>query len=64
MTPHYCPVEKTNIAYDDECSWCGEKEPERVIVISDRLAWVTWAFVAAVVFSLMLGLAYVIGQVI
>ena len=64
MTPHYCPVEKTNIAFDDECNWCGMKEPERVIVLSDRLAWVTWAFVAVIVFSLMLGLAYVIGRVI
>ena len=66
MKTHYCPVEKTNIAYDDECNWCGEKEPEpeRVIMVSDSLAWVTWAFAAVVAFSLMLGLAYVIGRVI
>ncbi len=64
MTPHYCPVEKTNIAYDGECNWCGEKEPERVIVINDRLAWVTWALLAVILFSLMLGTAYVIGRVI
>ena len=71
MTPHYCPVEKTNIAYDGECNWCGEKEPmtkdeycNHSYVVSDRLAWVTWAFLAIILFSLMLGTAYVIGRVI
>ena len=64
MTPHYCPVEKTNIAFDDECNWCGMKEPEQMIVVNDRLAWVTWALLAIILFSLMLGTAYVIGRVI
>ena len=64
MTPHYCKAEKASMMISGCCNWCGEKEPVRVIVVSDRLAWVTWAFVATVVFSLMLGLAYVIGRVI
>lgn len=64
MTPHYCPVEKSSMMISGCCNWCGAKEHERVIVVSDRLAWVTWAFFAVVVFSLMLGLAYVIGQMI
>jgi hypothetical protein len=26
MKEHYCPVDKTVISYEGECSWCGEKE--------------------------------------
>ena len=63
MTPHYCPVEKTNISFDDECNWCGMKELH-VVPISNKLAWVTWAFLAIILFSLMLGTAYLIGRVI
>jgi hypothetical protein len=27
MKEHFCPVEKSVIAYENECNWCGEKEP-------------------------------------
>ena len=64
MTPHYCPVEKTNIAFDDECNWCGMKEPERVIVINDHLAWVTWAFVAIVICGLFVIISLFLGKLI
>ena len=64
MTPHYCPVEKTNISFDDECNWCGMKESPHVTVLSDSLAWMSWAVVAVVVLGWMLGLAYVIGRLI
>lgn len=26
MKTHYCLVEKTQITYEGECSWCGDKE--------------------------------------
>ena len=64
MTPHYCPVEKTNIAFDDECNWCGMKESPHVEVISDNLAWITWALVAAVLCGLMVVVSYVVGKLI
>ena len=27
MKEHFCPVEKLVIAYENQCNWCGEKEP-------------------------------------
>jgi len=26
MKSHYCQEEKTNIVYEGQCNWCGEKE--------------------------------------
>ena len=26
MKQHYCPVEKSQMEYEGECNWCGEKE--------------------------------------
>ena len=26
MKEHFCPVEKSMIAFEKECNWCGEKE--------------------------------------
>jgi hypothetical protein len=26
MKQHYCSAEKTTIAFEGECNWCGEKE--------------------------------------
>ncbi len=26
MKEHHCPVEKTLIAYEGSCNWCGQKE--------------------------------------
>ena len=62
MTPHYCPVEKTNISFDDECNWCGMKEPAQVIKISDRLIWASWAFVTVIIITLLGGAAFIIGN--
>jgi hypothetical protein len=30
MKQHFCPVEKSIIAYKNECNWCGEKEQKPV----------------------------------
>ena len=62
MTPHYCPVEKTNIAFDDECNWCGMKEREQMIVVNDTLVWVTWAFVILVVTSWVVLISFLIAK--
>ena len=63
MTPHYCPVEKTNISFDDECNWCGMKELH-VVHISNKLAWVTWAFVAIVMCGLCVIISFFLGKLI
>jgi hypothetical protein len=26
MKEHFCPAEQSTITYQNECSWCGEKE--------------------------------------
>ena len=45
MKRHYCPVEKTELSYEGECNWCGEKETNEyqrphntVLVPCDKLA--------------------------
>jgi hypothetical protein len=66
MTPHYCPVEKTNIAFDDECNWCGMKE-EREYYISvheNKILWAFWALVSVIVIILVLFVTYLIGVLI
>ena len=63
MTPHYCPVEKTNISFDDECNWCGMKEVH-IVHISNKLAWVTWAFVLLVTTSWVVLISFLISKYI
>lgn len=58
MTPHYCKEEQSHMMISGECNWCGEKEPERIIVINDRLAWVTWAFVILVLIGCVASISY------
>jgi len=77
MKTHFCTKKQSLIDFSNTCNLCGEKEPDVLVlfedqpqfythvhVISDRLAWVTWALVAIVSFSLMLGTAYVIGKIL
>jgi len=66
MTPHYCPVEKTNIAFDDECNWCGMKEEKDyyIFVEERKILWAFWAFVSVIVITLTLSATYVIGVLI
>jgi hypothetical protein len=64
MTPHYCPVEKTNIAFDDECNWCGMKESPHIEVISDHLVWVTWVIVALVLVGCAAAISFFLGKLI
>ena len=54
----------TNISFDDECNWCGMKEPERVIVINDHLAWVTWVIVALVLVGCAAAISFFLGKLI
>jgi hypothetical protein len=28
MKQHFCPAEQSMIAFEKECNWCGEKEPQ------------------------------------
>ena len=28
MKEHFCPAEKSMIAFEKECNWCGEREPQ------------------------------------
>ena len=28
MKQHFCPAEKSMIAFEKECNWCGEQEPQ------------------------------------
>ena len=41
-----------------------EEEVEKWSSLDDRLAWASWAFVVVVLLGVMLGVAYVIGQLI
>jgi hypothetical protein len=31
MKSHYCPEEKTIVAFEDQCNWCGEKESAKTL---------------------------------
>ena len=46
------------------CNWCGEKEPERFVVITDRLVWVTWAVVVLVLTGCAVAIAFFLGKLI
>lgn len=28
MKQHFCPAEQSMIAFEKECNWCGEQEPQ------------------------------------
>ena len=58
MTPHYCKAEKSHMMISGCCNWCGEREPDRVIVIYDSLAWVTWAIIVIVLTGCVAVIAY------
>jgi hypothetical protein len=58
MTPHYCKEEKSSMMISGCCNWCNVKEPDRVVVINDRLAWVTWAFVILVLIGCVASISY------
>jgi hypothetical protein len=64
MTPHYCKVEKSHMLISGECNWCGEKEPERLVVLSDHLAWVSWAIVILVLTGFAAVISFFIGKLI
>ena len=64
MTPHYCKVEKSSMMISGCCNWCGEREPERFVVITDRLAWVTWAVVVLVLTGCAAAISFFIGKLI
>tara|TARA_R110000868_G_scaffold272773_2_gene532010 strand:+ start:2570 stop:2764 length:195 start_codon:yes stop_codon:yes gene_type:complete len=64
MKPHYCPVEKSSMTISGCCNWCGAKEPERVVVIPDRLAWVMLAVVIVVLFGCVLAISFFIGKLL
>ena len=64
MKPHYCPVEKSSMMISGSCNWCGAKEPERVVVLSDRLAWVAWVIVVLVVFGCAAAISFIVGKLI
>ena len=42
------------------CNWCGAREQKRFssVVVNDRLAWVTWAFVILVLTGCVAVIAY------
>lgn len=66
MTPHYCPVEKTTMMISGCCNWCGAKEQKRFssVVVNDRLAWVTWAFVILVLIGCVASISYFLGKLL
>tara|TARA_R110000868_G_scaffold161706_3_gene392547 strand:- start:1790 stop:1984 length:195 start_codon:yes stop_codon:yes gene_type:complete len=64
MIPHYCKVEKSHMMISGCCNWCGEREPERFVVITDRLAWVTWAVVAIVFVGCAVAISFFLGKLI
>ena len=64
MTPHYCPVYKAYLSFEDECNWCGMKESPHVTVLSDSLAWMSWAIVAVVLCGLMVVVSFFVGRLI
>ena len=60
MSPHYCKKEKSSMMISGCCNWCGAKEQKRFssVVVNDRLAWVTWAFVILVLTGCVAVIAY------
>ena len=62
MSPHYCKEEKSHMMISGCCNWCGEREPDRVIVVNDSLVWVTWAFVILVVTSWVVLISFLIAK--
>jgi len=64
MKTHYCPVDKAYLSFEDECNWCGMKESPHVTVLSDSLAWMSWAIVAVVLCGLMMVVSFFVGRLI
>ena len=64
MTPHYCKEEQSHMMISGCCNWCGEKEPERVVVLSDHLAWVSWAVVVLVLTGCAVAISFFLGKLI
>ena len=64
MTPHYCPVEKTNMMISGCCNWCGEKELERFVALSDHLAWVSWTVVVLVLTGCAAAISFFVGKLL
>jgi hypothetical protein len=64
MTPHYCKAEKSHMMISGECNWCGMKESPHVAVISDHLAWVTWAVVVLVLTGCAAAISFFLGKLI
>lgn len=62
MTPHYCPVEKSSMMISECCNWCGAKEPNRVVVINKRLAWITRIFIIFVLIGCVAAIFYFLGK--
>ena len=64
MKTHYCPVDKAYLSFEDECNWCGMKESPHVTVLSDSLAWMSWAIVSVVLCGLMMVVSFFVGRLI
>jgi hypothetical protein len=64
MTPHYCKEEQSHMMISGCCNWCGMKESPHIEVISDHLAWVTWAVVVLVVIGCAEAISFFLGKLI
>jgi len=64
MTPHYCKEEQSQMMISGCCNWCGEREPDRVIVVNDSLVWVTWIIVTLVLIGCAAAISFFLGKLI
>ena len=64
MTPHYCKEEQSHMMISGCCNWCGEREPDRVIVVNDSLVWVTWIIVTFVLIGCAVAISFFLGKLL